>query len=153
MHHGDPGPAIDLPVPEGWTQIPEGPDAPYGGIGYDAAANPKDPPTVVAIFSKLTGDVDAAQILELAPNEVQNLAGYTPLAEPSQTELSGFKAVQLGGNYQRDGQQRVVAQKTVIIPGEDGLYVLQLNADGPNDDVDALMSVTKVIDDQTTITP
>jgi hypothetical protein len=49
--------------------------------------------------------------------------------------------------------KRVIAQKTVVIPGQDGLYVLQLNADGTEDQMGALMDATGVIDEQTTITP
>src|SRR6185312_3574741 len=31
--HNTPGaPVVDLPVPEGWSQLPESEDAPYGGI-------------------------------------------------------------------------------------------------------------------------
>ena len=32
---------------------------------------------------------------------------------------------------------RAIAQKTVVIPGKDGLYVLQLNADGLEDQIGA----------------
>jgi len=48
---------------------------------------------------------------------------------------------------------RMVAQKTVVIPGQDGLFVLQLNADGTEDQAMPLMDATQTIDDQTTITP
>jgi hypothetical protein len=41
----------------------------------------------------------------------------------------------------------------VVIPGQDALYVLQLNADGTEDQMGALMDATSVIDEQTTITP
>ncbi len=47
----------------------------------------------------------------------------------------------------------MIAQKTVVIPGEDGLYVLQLNADGTEDQAGPLMTATKAIDDQAKITP
>jgi len=46
-----------------------------------------------------------------------------------------------------------VAQKTVVIPGSDGLFVLQLNADGTEDQMGILMDATNIIDEQTTITP
>jgi hypothetical protein len=46
-----------------------------------------------------------------------------------------------------------VAQKTVVIPGADGLYVLQLNADGLEDQAEIVGSATNMIDEQTTITP
>ena len=40
-----------------------------------------------------------------------------------------------------------------MIPGQDGLYVLQLNADGTEDQTGLLMDATNVIDEQATITP
>ena len=43
--------------------------------------------------------------------------------------------------------------KTVTIPGSDGRFVLQLNADGTEDQMGVLMDATSVIDQQTTITP
>ena len=48
---------------------------------------------------------------------------------------------------------RLVAQKTVVIQSKDGIYVLQLKAEGPQADADALRSATGVIDQKTTITP
>ena len=41
----------------------------------------------------------------------------------------------------------------MVIPGQGGLFVLQLNADGTEDQMGALMDATNVIDEQTTITP
>jgi probable lipoprotein LpqN len=155
IHHGDPGsPTIDLPVPDGWSKVPESDAAPYGGIVYDQPTNPNDPPTIVAIVSKLSGNVDAAKILEYASGEIKNLDGYEPLGNGGSTgTLGGFQAYQIGGNYVKAANQRAIAQKTVVIPGQDGLFVLQLNADSPVDQMDALMTATNVIDDQTTITP
>jgi hypothetical protein len=46
-----------------------------------------------------------------------------------------------------------VAQKTVTIPAADGLFVLQINADGTEAQMPILMDATTVIDEQTTITP
>ena len=112
-----------------------------------------DPPTIIALVSKLTGNVDPAKILELAPNEIKNLPGYDGAQEGSPSTLSDFEAVQIGGTYTRDGALRAIAQKTVVIPGQDGLYVLQLNADGLEDQMMALMDATAVIDEQTKITP
>jgi hypothetical protein len=155
IHHGDAGaPTIDLPVPDGWSKVPESDAAPFGGIVYDQPTNPNDPPTVVALVSKLSGNVDAAKILEYAPGEIKNLPGYEPLGDGGSTStLSGFQAYQVGGNYVKDGNQRAIAQKTIVIPSQDGLFVLQLNADSPADQMDALMTATNVIDEQTTITP
>ena len=53
----------------------------------------------------------------------------------------------------KGGAKRAVAQKTVTIPGTDGLFVLQLNADGSEDQMGILMDATGQIDEKTTITP
>jgi hypothetical protein len=113
----------------------------------------QDPPTVIALVSKLTGNVDTAKVLEYAPGEIKNLPGYEGANEGSPTTLSGFDATQIGGTYTKDGVKRAIAQKTVVIPGQDGLYVLQLNADGTEDQMPQLMDATSAIDEQTKITP
>lgn len=153
IHHGDPGPKVDLPVPEGWSLIQESADAPYGGIVYDRAANPNDPPKIVAIFEKLTGNVDPATILQYAPGELKNLPDYEPVGDDTKSTLGGFDAVQLGGNFTQDGEKKIIAQKTVVIPGQDGLYVLQLTAGALDAEALPLMEATNFIDDQTKITP
>ena len=71
----------------------------------------------------------------------------------SPSKLGGLDATQIGGIYTKDGAKRAIAQKTVVIPGKDGLYVMQLNADGPQDQIGPLMDATSAIDAQTTITP
>ena len=50
-------------------------------------------------------------------------------ATDTPSTLGGFQAWQLGGTYQRDGKTRAIAQKTVVIPSQGAVYVLQLNAD------------------------
>jgi hypothetical protein len=40
-----------------------------------------------------------------------------------------------------------------VIPGQDGLFVLQLNVDGTEAQMGLLMDATSVIDKQTTVTP
>lgn len=152
IHHADPGPTIDLPVPQGWTKIPESDSAPYGGITFSGAASPADPPTIVAILAKLTGNLDPAKIIAAAPGEVKNLPQYTgDGGEPG--DLGGFSGYQISGTYAKNGVQRSIAQKTVVIPGADGLYVLQLNADGPQAEQGPLFDAASVIDQQTTIKP
>lgn len=155
VKRGDPGsPTIDLPTPSGWEDAgPRTPEWAYGAIVSNDPAFAADPPSIIAIVSKLTGNVDPAKILEFAPGEITNMPGFEGGAEGSADELSGFDAVQIGGIYTKDGVARAIAQKTVVIPGQDGLYVLQLNADGLEDQIGALMDATAAIDDQTTITP
>jgi hypothetical protein len=150
--HGTPGaPKIDLPAPEGWTRIPEGADTPYGGFVFNTPANPNDPPKIIAIVEKLTGNVDADKLLADAPGEVKNLPGYKG-GDGQKSTLSGYPAYQIGGSYTKDGVPRMVAHKTVIIQSKDGIYVLQLNAEGPQADAEALKGATEVIDQKTTIT-
>lgn len=151
VHHGDPGPNVDLPVPTGW-QLNQNSGTSYGGIVQTQPADPADPPTVSALFSRLTGNVDPAKLIQYAPGEVQNLPGYQGSGDGSASTLAGFQAWQLGGTYQKNGKTRVIAQKTVVIPGQGAVYVLQLNADGLESDQGPLMDATSVIDDQTTIT-
>ena len=125
----------------------------YGAVQWDSVVDEEDPPTLVVLLSKLTGDVDPAKILEYAPSELKNLPDYEPLAEDDSAKLSGFDAVQLAGNYMLDGKQRIVAQKTVVIPGKDAVYMLQINADGLDGDSDVLMQATAFIDARTVIRP
>ncbi|GAT08336.1 protein LpqN [Mycolicibacterium novocastrense] len=155
VKRGDPGsPTIDLPFPPGWSDAgPRTPEWAWGAIVSDDPAMAEDPPTIIALVSKLTGNVDPAKILEFAPGEIKNLPGYDGAQEGSPSTLSDFEAVQIGGTYTKDGVLRAIAQKTVVIPGQDGLYVLQLNADGREDQMMALMDATSVIDEQTKITP
>lgn len=152
---GDPGaPNIVIALPQGWSDL--GGDTPkwaYGAVQFDGAPDPNDPPTIMVLLSKLTGDVDPAKILQSAPNELKNLPDYKSAADPSSSKLSEFDAVQLAGLYTRDGKERTIAQKTVVIPANDAVYVLQINADALKSDAAALMLATDVIDKQTKITP
>jgi hypothetical protein len=152
IKRGDPGPSIDLPVPEGWEPTDELPEAPYGAIVYTGSQVPDNPPRILALLSKLTGNVDPKEIIEYAPGELENLPGWKPLNEGASSTLGGYEAFQLGGNYNVDGKQGVIAQKTVVIPANDGLYVLQLNAYADESEADALGAATDIIDEQTTIT-
>ena len=156
MKRGDPGaPTINLPSPRaGRTWARTRPRGRTSGIVFTAdPAAAQSPPTIIAIVSKLTGNVDPAKILEYAPGEVQSLKGYEGPDTGQPSKLGGFDATQVGGTYIKGGVSRLVAQKTVVIPGQDGLFVLQLNADGSEDQAMPLMDATKAIDDQTTITP
>lgn len=155
VKRGDPGsPNIDLAMPAGWSDAGgQTPDWAYGAVVLDNPQDPADPPSIIAIVSKLTGNVDPKKVLEFAPGELQNLPGWVSLGDVGKSTLSGFDAVQLGGNYMKDGKKRIIAQKTVVIPGKDGLYVLQLNADAIDGQEGPLMEATNAIDEKTTITP
>jgi len=153
IKRGDPGPTIDLPIPDGWETKDGLPEAPYGAIVYPNTKVPNNPPRILAIFEKLTGNVDPEQILALAPGELQNIPGFDGSTEGTRDKLGGFDAVQLGGQYDVDGKQGMIAQKTVVIPSQDGLYVLQLNAYSDESEADVLMDATNQVDEQTKITP
>ena len=155
VHRGDPGsPTVNLPFPPGWEDAgPRTPQWAWGAMVFTDPAAANDPPTIIALMSKLTGNVDPAKILEFAPGELKNLPGYEGEGNGSASTLGGFDAWQMGGSYMKDGTKRMIAQKTVVIPGQNGLYVLQLNADGLEDQIGPLMDATAAIDEQTTITP
>jgi hypothetical protein len=152
IHQGDPGPNVNLPLPAGW-QLNQNAGTSYGGIVLAQPANPSDPPTISALYSKLTGDVDPAKLIQYAPNEVLGLPGYQGTGNGQASTLGGFQAWQLNGTYQKDGKTRAVAQKTVVIPSQGAVFVLQLNADSLQSDQGPLMDATNIIDDKTTITP
>ncbi len=154
VKRGDPGaPTVNLPFPEGWEDAgAKTPPNAWGQIVFtDPSAGPV-PPTITAIMSKLTG-ADPAKIVEYAPGELKNLPEYEGGNEGQTGKLGGFDAVQVGGTYVEDGQKRMIAQKTVLIPAGQDLFVLQLNAEGTEDQIGPLMDATTAIDEQTTITP
>lgn len=156
VKRGDPGsPEINLPFPPGWEDMgPQTPEWAWGGIKFTGdPALAENPPTIIALLSKLQGNVDPAKILEFAPGEMKNLPGYEGDGVGSASQLAGFDAWQVGGTYVKGGAKHAVAQKTVVIPGSDGLFVLQLNADGTEDQMGILMDATNIIDEQTTIVP
>jgi hypothetical protein len=154
VKRGDPGsPAIDLPVPAGWADAgPKTPEYAWGAIVFSDPAMAADPPSIVSLVSKLTGNVDPAKIIEYAPGELKNLPGFEG-GDGNPSTLGGFDAYQVGGTYVKAGTKRMIAQKTVVIPGQGGIFVLQLNADGTEDQMGPLMDATSQIDEKTTITP
>ena len=155
VRRGDAGaPTIDLPFPEGWEDAGEDtPEWAYGAIVYTGPEAAEYTPSIVALVSKLTGNVDPQAIIDLAGGELQNLPGYEGWNEGAVSTLGEFPAFQLGGTWNQEGLIKIVAQKTVVIPGSDGLYVLQLNADGIENQADIVGAATDVIDTDTAITP
>ena len=157
VKRGDPGtPTVNLPTPEGWVDA--GPKTPAGAYIAIAFADPSmaaDPPTIVAVMSKLTGNVNPAEIFKYAPGELKNLPGYESAGDGGDAKLGGFDAYQIGASFEKNGAKKLIAQKTVIIPAADGngIFVLQLNASGSEDQINPLMEATAKIDEQTTITP
>jgi len=151
--HDDPDvPKIALPMPPDWADAgPATPAYAYNAaVGIDPALQP-DPPTMVAVLSKLTGDVDPAKILDLAPNEVRNLPDFNG-SDPQPGKFANFDAAAISGRYTRNGQKRVIEQTTVAIPVKDGLYVLQINIDGTEEQTPVLMEIVDVVAQKATIT-
>lgn len=164
MRRGDPGaPNVVIALPPGWSDMgEETPEWAFGAVELTGPLDPfqmnspvdaNDPPTIVVLLSELSGDADPTKILEYAPNELKSLPNYQALTTDVDSKLGGFDAIQLAGLYTRDGEQRSIAQKTVVIPVNDAVYVLQINAEAPESNIKALMDATDVIDKQTTITP
>jgi hypothetical protein len=155
IKRGDPGaPTIDLPIPDGWK--PAGDDTPdwaVSAIIYTGQGTGDYTPSIVALVSKLTGNVDQQKIINLAPGELQNLPGWKAVSAGETSTLGEYPAYQLSGTWTQDGRTKVVAQKTVVIPANDGLYVLQLNADGLADQAEIVGAATTVINEQTKIKP
>lgn len=150
----DDGPVVDLPVLEGWSASDDySSEASYGAIVYDAAAEPTQPPRVLALLARVEGPAEAARILELAPGELLGLDGFSALTEGEASTLGAYDAVQVLGSYSNGGQELTIAQKTVVIPDGDELHVLQLNAYAPPAETDLLVAALQEIDTTTTITP
>src|SRR5262249_3628530 len=94
VHRGDPGsPTIDLPFPPGWQNAgADTPDWAYGAIVYTGPEGANYTPSIVALVSKLTGNVDPQKIIDLAPGELNNLPGYKPMNEGANSTLGNFPA-------------------------------------------------------------
>lgn len=147
-------PPINIPIPDGWENV-DAADLPkeiYGGAIYSGADFAEDPPQIQALYVRLTGNVDPQKVLELAPGELMNFPGFSGGAGEDST-LGEFPAHQLGGSYDGDGGKRFIAQKTAVIPAQDGttFYVLQLNVEGPDAAQDVIGAATDAIDTGTTI--
>ncbi len=111
VKRGDPGsPTIDLPFPDGWEDA--GADTPewaYSAIVYTGPEAAEYPPSIVALVSRLDGDVDPQTILDVAGGELQNLPGYEGWNEGTFSALGEFPAFQLGGTWVQDGLTKIVA--------------------------------------------
>jgi hypothetical protein len=154
-HRGDPGaPTINFPIPDGWADA--GPDTPataYWAIVDNGPEAAKYTPSIVATLSKLDGDVDPQKLIELAGGATKNLPGFKQMGDGNEDNLGGSPAYQLGGTWTQDGQERAVADKVVVINGNDNIYLLELNADCLPDQVEKALPATITIDEKTTIAP
>jgi hypothetical protein len=154
IHKGDPGaPNINLPVPQGWVVAPGSPpDWAYGGaIVYTGPEAAEYTPRIVALLFKLAGNVDPNKILGLTPGELNNLNGYKAISRGGYKKLAGHDGFQAAGLWADNAQTKAAAIKSVAIPANDGLYVLQIKADGLEDQLKIVAYGTKDIDDRATI--
>ncbi|MGI9123161.1 MAG: LpqN/LpqT family lipoprotein [Mycobacterium sp.] len=147
-------PKFDFAKPADWKAAgARKPEWAYGAIIYDKPKDPKDPPFITAIVSKLSGNVDAAKVLEYAPGLLQNLPGYEQDGDVQKSSLSGYDGTVFQGSYLRDNVRRYIAQQTIVIPATDGaLFVLQLNADSPMGQEQVIRDAAKAIQAGTKIT-
>jgi hypothetical protein len=109
-------------------------------------------PSIVATLSKINGDVDPQKLMDNAAGETKNLPGFKPTSDGSEGDFAGSPAYQLAGTWVDNGQTKAVAQKTVMLNGTDAVYVLRLNADCLEDQIDKVLPATITLDDKTKIT-
>ncbi len=150
----EPGtPKIDFPFPPDWRPAGDRtPDWAYGAIIYDKAPDQENPPFIYAIASRLTGNVDPATVLKLAPSQLNGLPGFVPLGEPHSDKVGGYDAVDYVGNFVWEGTKRAVGQQTIVIPDKDTVFVMQLNAQAPKGLEQPVIDAIKLIREQTKIT-
>lgn len=146
-------PNVVLPFPEGWEEIPSDNliDGSYGGIQYVGPEAADVQPKIFASLQRVSPEVDPALVLEYAPNELLGLPEYEEVVPGTPSELGGFDAVKVAGTYSESGRPTLLAQKTVVIPGPDTLYVLQLNGASAPDQQPILGAALDEIDLSTTI--
>lgn len=146
-------PTVALPFPPGWVDAgQDSPDWSFGAIVYATPQDRGNPPTVIAAMSKLVGNADPDRILDYTPGETAKMGGFTPRDEPHRLKVSGFDAVQSEGSYLKSGRKRAIIATTVAIPATACLYILQINADGPDGEQGVLAEASRAVDRDTTIT-
>ena len=150
----EPGtPKVDFPFPPDWVSVGDRtPDWAYGAIVYSKPQDPNDQPFIYAIASKLTGDVDANKILDLASGQLDELPGFKSDGPPERGTFDGNDSVTYTGTYTWEGKPRAVGQQTIVIPGKDGLFVLQLNGEAPADQEQVVIDAATIIREKTKIT-
>ena len=66
--------------------------------------------------------------------------------------MGGYDAIDYVGTYVWEGKRRGVGQQTIVIPGSDAVFVLQLNGEAPEGQQQAVIDAAKLIREQTKIT-
>ena len=65
--------------------------------------------------------------------------------------MGGYDAIDYVGTYVWEGKPRAVGQQTIVIPGKDALFVLQLNGEAPEWQEQAVIDAAHLIRERTTI--
>lgn len=145
-------PTLNLHLPHGWSDAgARTPAGAWGAIVPDWPNDPSDPPSVIATMSKLVGNVDIPMVLVYSSGDLYNLASYRPVIEPTLGSLDGYRAADASGTYLKDAKPHIVIQKTIVIPSNNGLYVLQLEAEGPEVDEQLLADTMEDVVDALTV--
>lgn len=112
-------PMVTVPIPPGWADAgTRTPSWAYSAMLFEGLPPNVEPPVVIALISKLSGDVEAAKILQDAPNELRNVPGFSG-GDSRRLSLAGSEAVDVVGSYDRDARRRagtVVDQQTAVAP-------------------------------------
>lgn len=156
VRRGDPGtPTVKFAAPPGWRNAGDRtPDWAYGAIIYDAPKNSADPPYMIAIASKLAGDIDVAKVLEYAPGQLNGLPDFAARGKPTTSSLGGHQAVDYVGTFLGGGETKSIGQVTIAVPGGPGeVFVYQLNAVAPPGEEQVVIDAVKRITTDTRITP
>jgi hypothetical protein len=147
QHHGDPGsPDIAVQLPDGWESAGDDkPDYAYGALVYKGSSNSNYTANIIALVSKLDGNVDQQKLLSAAGGEMKNLPGFVPAGEET-GQVAGYSAYRIAGTYDLQGTKAASGQETIVIPTSTGLFVMQLNATSDASDSDALFTALETID-------
>ncbi|NMO01313.1 hypothetical protein HH308_08800 [Gordonia sp. TBRC 11910] len=147
-------PRIVLPELPGWVEATrQAPAGTYRALKYTPGIAATDySPNVVVFVSKLTGRViDPDKILAAAPGELHNLEGFAPIGKPGVEKLAGYQAYKIAGTYRLDGADTVVGQSTLILPGTNTAYLVQINITGAASQIDIVKAAARAIDKGLTI--
>jgi serine/threonine protein kinase len=164
-HRHDPGaPIITLPMPPNWYDAGAATRSfAYQTIIYRGPGSESYAPSVTALMSKLGPNVDPQKIIDFAPGELNNMPGFVASDPGGMRSIDGRQAYRLAGTWDAPAaagtpdmpgvpaMQRLIAQYTVLIKDQDGLYVLQMNVDAAAGQNAAFQQICDAIDRDTKI--
>ena len=154
LHPGDPGaPTVHLPTPPGWADA--GSTTPrwaWRAILFTDPAMAADPPNIITLVSKLTGN-GVARVLSYAPGELKNMADFKG-DRRNPEEGRRLQRLSARGHVQKEGRRHAGNRADDgCVPASDGVFIMQCNADGGADQLGLLRDTMRIMDEQTTITP